>query len=158
MKQWALNGMSLYFFTPDMTADDTNGENKNTVWHLARPAPVKVDEHATEGKLLVAHGDVLDSVGKTAAQLTGLTLYTFDSDVKDSGNSQCFDGCATNWPPLYATSMDQAFGDFSVISRSENSTTTYQWAYQGLPLYFYKTDTQVGDTFGDYTSWTIARP
>lgn len=157
MMQWAINNMPLYFFTPDATADDTHGENVKSVWHVARPAPVKVDDNA-KGPLLVAHGDVLDSQGKTSAQLSGLTLYTFDSDIAESGISQCFDGCATTWPPLYATSAAQAFGDFTIISRSENSTTTYQWAYQGLPLYFYVGDSIAGDTNGDYTSWTIARP
>lgn len=157
MMQWAINDMPLYFFTPDATAADTNGENVKTVWHVARPAPVKVDDNV-KGKLLVAHGDVLDSQGKNAAQLMGLTLYTFDSDVANSGVSKCFDGCASTWPPLYATSTEQAFGDFTIISRSENSTTTFQWTYQGLPLYFYVGDSAIGDTNGDYTSWTIARP
>jgi len=157
-KQWAINDMPLYFFTPDESADDTKGENVNSTWHMARPAPVKVDVHTTEGALLAAHGTVLDSIGKTSDELQGLTLYTFDSDVKDSGISVCFDGCAATWPPLYATSEAQAFGDYTVISRAENSTTTYQWAYQGLPLYFYIGDSAVGDTTGDYPSWTIARP
>lgn len=158
MKQWAINGMPLYFFTPDLTAEDTNGENVNTVWHVARPAPVKVDEHASEGKLFVAHGDVLGSQGKTSTELTGLTLYTFDSDIKDSGVSECFGGCAVTWPPLYATAADQAFGDYTIISRNEDNTTNFQWVYQGLPLYFYVGDNQIGDTNGDYPSWTIARP
>ena len=158
MKQWAINDMPLYFFTPDTTADDVNGENVKSVWHLARPAPIKIDDHATEDLLMVAHGDVLDSQGKTAAQLTGLTLYTFDSDTVNSNVSECFDGCAVTWPPLYATSSDQAFGNFSIIPRSENNTTTFQWSYKGLPLYFYVGDSAIGDTNGDYTSWTIARP
>ncbi len=157
MMQWAINGMPLYFFSSDTTAADTNGENVNSTWHVARPAPVKVDDNA-KGKLLAAHGNVLDSLGKTAAQLTGLTLYTFDSDVANSGMSNCFDGCATTWPPLYASSAEQAFGDYTIISRSENNTTTLQWAYQGLPLYFYVGDSAIGDTNGDYTGWTIARP
>lgn len=158
MNQWAINGMPLYFFTPDLTAEDTNGENVKTVWHVARPAPVKVDEHTSEGSLFVAHGDILDSQGKTSEELKGLTLYTFDSDIKGSGVSECFDGCAVTWPPLYATSDDQAFGDFTIIPRSENNTTTFQWVYKGLPLYFYVADREIGDTNGDYPSWTIARP
>lgn len=158
MMQWAINDMPLYFFTPDTSADDINGENANNVWHIARPAPVKVDEHATKGVLLAAHGNVLASQGKTSAQLTGLTLYTFDSDVKDSGESECFNSCAVTWPPLYATSADEAFGNYTIITRDENSTTTFQWSYNGLPLYFFVGDSNVGDTGGDYPTWTIARP
>jgi len=158
MMQWAINDMPLYFFTPDTSADDVNGENAGNVWHIARPAPVKVDEHATEGSLLAAHGNVLASQGKTAEALTGLTLYTFDSDVKDSGESECFDNCAVTWPPLYANSADEAFGDYTIITRDENGTTTFQWSYQGLPLYFFVGDSEVGDTGGDYPTWKIARP
>ena len=88
----------------------------------------------------------------------GLTLYTFDDDIKDSGMSTCFDGCAVTWPPLYATNPEQAFGEYSVISRAEDNTTTYQWAYKGLPLYFFTGDSQVGDTNGDYPAWPIAQP
>jgi predicted lipoprotein with Yx(FWY)xxD motif len=158
-KQWAVNGMPLYFFTPDTSDTDTLGENVNTVWHVARPAPVKVDDHVTEGALLAAHGNVLDSQGKTSAQLTGLTLYTFDSDIIDSGVSTCFDSCAVTWPPLYATGEDEAFGDYTIISRTEaDNSETFQWVYQGLPLYFFVGDSVVGDTNGDYPTWTIARP
>lgn len=158
MKQWAINGMALYFFTPDTAQADVKGENAGTVWHIARPAPVKVDVHSSEGNLLAAHGNVLDSQGKTASELSGLTLYTFDDDVKDSGQSTCFDSCAVTWPPLYTVSADQAYGDFTVIERQENNQTTYQWSYQGLPLYFFVGDVNVGDTNGDYPTWTIARP
>ena len=64
MKQFALNGMPLYFYAGDTSAQTTLGENANQVWHIARPAPVKVDNHATKGDLLAAHGDVLASQGK----------------------------------------------------------------------------------------------
>ncbi|GAW97197.1 MULTISPECIES: hypothetical protein [Colwellia] len=158
MKQWAINDMALYFFSPDTTAADLLGENVDLTWHIARPAPVKVDNHATKGDLFAAHGNVLASQGKTSAQLMGLTLYTFDSDTANSGLSTCFDSCAMIWPPLYASSTEQAFGKFTIISRAENSGTTYQWLYKGLPLYFYIGDSLVGDTNGDYPLWTIARP
>lgn len=158
MKQWALNGMPLYFFASDNSADDVNGENIGTVWHVARPAPLRVDEHDTEGNLFVAHGDVLDSQGKTSEQLTGLTLYTFDSDEAGSGASECFDSCAVTWPPLYAAAQDQAYGEYTIITRDENNTTTLQWAYKGLPLYFFMGDSEPGDTNGNYPTWQIARP
>ena len=158
MMQWAINDMPLYFFAGDISAESTLGDRANELWRIARPAPVKVDNHASKGDLLTAHGDVLASQGKTAAQLMGLTLYTFDDDTKDSGASTCFGGCAVTWPPLYATNPEQAFGEYTIISREEDNTTTYQWAYKGLPLYFFTGDSQVGDTNGDYPAWPIARP
>jgi predicted lipoprotein with Yx(FWY)xxD motif len=36
---------------------------------------------------------------------TGMTLYTFDKDVAGSGKSVCNGPCATNWPPVQATSL-----------------------------------------------------
>ncbi|MFT5297254.1 MAG: putative lipoprotein with Yx(FWY)xxD motif [Colwellia sp.] len=160
MKQWAINGQPLYFFASDETADDTTGENVGSVWHIARPAPVKVDDDVTHGLRLVAHGDVLDSQGKTGAELQGITLYTFDNDTANSGESTCFDSCATTWPPLYATSADQAYGEYSIIERNEDNTTTFQWAYKGLPLYFLASDSAngIGAIGGLYGGWPLARP
>ena len=158
-KQWAVNGWPLYYFTPDTAAGQQNGEAVNDVWYVARPAPLRTFELATKGSALIAHGNVLPSQGKTAEELADLTLYTFDDDVAGSGESTCFGSCAVTWPPLYATSVDQAFGEYEIISRIENdSSQTLQWVYQGLPLYFFVSDSQIGDTGGDYPSWTIARP
>jgi len=158
LKQWAMNDMPLYFFAQDVTAEDTLGDNAGTVWHIARPAPVKIDDDATHGLRLVAHGDVLNSQGKTGAELQGITLYTFDNDTANSGESACFDSCASTWPPLYATAAEQAFGDYSIIEREEDNTTTFQWAYKGLPLYFLASDNDIGDIGGLYGGWPLARP
>jgi predicted lipoprotein with Yx(FWY)xxD motif len=158
LKQWAMNDMPLYFFTPDETAADTKGDNAGNVWHLARPAPVKVDDHAEHGLRLVAHGDVLNSQGKTGAELQGITLYTFDNDTANSGESACFDSCASTWPPLYASAADQAFGEYTIIERSEDNTINFQWAYKGLPLYFLASDNDIGVIGGLYGGWPLARP
>ena len=160
MKQWAINDMPLYFFAQDTTAEDIKGDGAGNVWRIARPAPVRVDDDATHGLRLVAHGDVLDSQGITGEELQGITLYTFDNDTANSGESTCFDSCATTWPPLYATSADQAYGEYSIIERSEDSTTTFQWAYKGLPLYFLASDSAngIGAIGGLYGGWPLARP
>ena len=36
-KQWAKNGMPLYFWIKDGKKGDTTGEGVNDVWHVARP-------------------------------------------------------------------------------------------------------------------------
>lgn len=157
--QWAVNGQPLYFFTGDTSAGQANGEGVGGSWWVARPAPLRVFTHDTKGYMLIANGKVLASQGKTAEQLTDLTVYTFDDDVADSGLSTCFGGCAVTWPPLYATSNDQAFGEYEIISRTESdNSTTLQWTYKGLPLYFFISDSEIGDTGGDYPTWEIARP
>lgn len=157
--QWAINGQPLYFFSSDTATEQSNGEGIGDVWWVARPAPLRVFEHDTKGSMLVANDLVLASQGKTAEQLNDLTVYTFDDDVVDSGESTCFGGCAVTWPPLYATSADQAFGDYEIINRTESDgTATLQWSYKGQPLYFFISDSDLGDTGGDYPTWEIARP
>ncbi len=159
LKQWALNDRPLYFFAGDATAGQQKGEAVNGVWWVARPAPVRVQLHSSKGAMLVANGFLLPSVGKTASALKGLTLYTFDNDVAGSGKSTCFASCAQTWPPLYAKKADQAHGAFSIIKRTEqDGTETLQWVYKDKPLYFFVSDSQLGDTFGDYPQWPIARP
>lgn len=159
LMQWAINEQPLYFFTGDTSAGQSNGESVGDVWWVARPAPVRMFSHESKGDMLVANDRVLASQGKTVEQLNDLTLYTFDDDVLDSGESTCFGGCAVTWPPLYATSADQAFGDFTIIERTESDDSeTLQWVYKGLPLYFFISDSALGDTGGDYPTWKIARP
>lgn len=87
----------------------------------------------------------------------GMTLYTFDKDVANSGKSACSGPCASNWPPLAADKDDKASGDFSIISREDG---TRQWAHKGKPLYHYKADTKPGDKAGDNFRdiWHAAKP
>jgi predicted lipoprotein with Yx(FWY)xxD motif len=87
----------------------------------------------------------------------GMTLYTFDKDVVGSGKSVCNGPCATNWPPLMATTTDKATGDFSVITRDDG---TQQWAVKGKPVYFWIKDSKPGDKTGDGVNkvWQTAKP
>lgn len=87
----------------------------------------------------------------------GMTLYTFDKDVADSGKSACNGPCATNWPPLYATDGDKASGDYSIITRDDGKK---QWALKGKPLYYWAKDKKPGDRTGDGFNnvWHVAKP
>jgi predicted lipoprotein with Yx(FWY)xxD motif len=76
----------------------------------------------------------------------GMTLYTFDKDVANSGKSVCNEGCIAAWPALTATGTDKAAGDFTVITRDDGSK---QWAHKGKPLYLWVNDKKPGDTTGD---------
>lgn len=157
--QWSINGKALYFYGGDTAVNQQNGEGLGDAWFVARPAPLRIFSHETKGEMLVATHTVLESVGNSSGQLNQLTLYTFDEDVLDSGESACFGNCADVWPPLYATSLEDSFGNYGVISRTEDDgSNTFQWTYKGLPLYFFIGDQQLGDTGGDYPTWQIARP
>ncbi|RYY76851.1 MAG: hypothetical protein EOO52_04980 [Gammaproteobacteria bacterium] len=154
-KQWALNDMPLYFFLGDTAAGETKGEGVGGKWLVARGAPVAVSNHSTKGKVFIAHGNLVAATGTADTAHTNFTLYTFDNDVTGSGISTCNGGCVSAWPPLYANSTAQAFGDFSIVTRDSGEK---QWAYKGKPLYFYVGDSAAGDVNGEYTDWIIARP
>ena len=87
----------------------------------------------------------------------GMTLYTFDKDVADSGKSVCNGPCASNWPPLMASGSDSASGDYTVITRDDGAR---QWAVKGKPVYFWAKDSKPGDKTGDGFNkvWQTAKP
>jgi predicted lipoprotein with Yx(FWY)xxD motif len=87
------------------------------------------------------------------------TVYTFNSDTP--GVSNCKGGCASTWPPLTVangqtpTGGPGVTGALGTISRDDGSL---QVTYKGLPLYFFHSDSQAGDTKGNYTGWSLVKP
>jgi predicted lipoprotein with Yx(FWY)xxD motif len=83
----------------------------------------------------------------------GMSLYTWDKD--EAGVSNCYDKCATNWPPALADASATADGDFTLVDRKDG---TKVWAYKGMPLYLWAKDTKPGDTTGDGVggTWHLA--
>jgi len=149
-RQWAYHGLPLYFFKNDTAAGQTTGKAIAN-WQLARPIPVTRQNDATKGEFLIGKGYLLNSQGMADQSKSGFSLYTFAKDTL--GQSNCGTACIGNWPPLYAAADAQSAGDFSVITRSDNSK---QWAYNGQPLYFYAGDSIAGDIKGQITNWSLA--
>lgn len=75
---------------------------------------------------------------------SGMTLYTFDKDVANSGKSACNGPCAALWPPVAATGSEN--GDYSAVTRDDGSK---QLAYKGKPVYLFAKDQKPGDMMGD---------
>ncbi|WP_028957558.1 hypothetical protein [Sulfitobacter sp. 20_GPM-1509m] len=82
--------------------------------------------------------------GGVLADGKGMTLYIFDKDAP--GTSNCYAGCAANWPPFVAKAGASADGDFSLVTRKDGAE---QWAFKGMPLYYWAGDSKPGDTNGD---------
>jgi predicted lipoprotein with Yx(FWY)xxD motif len=74
----------------------------------------------------------------------GMTLYTYDKDA--AGKTNCYDKCATNWPPLKAEAGAKADGDWTIVDRTDGSK---MWAYEGRPVYTFIKDEKAGDVNGD---------
>lgn len=87
----------------------------------------------------------------------GRTLYVFSRDVAGSGKSNCVDTCAANWPALGVAATAKPIGDYTIITRAGGQQ---QWAYKGMPLYYFVKDTKAGDRSGDGVGgvWKVARP
>lgn len=86
----------------------------------------------------------------------GRTLYTYDPD--QVGKSNCQDTCLTGWPAYTAEPVPGAVVD-SQVSRL-NDGGDRQWAWKGMPLYYFIGDTKPGDRIGDGSSdvWHIVKP
>ena len=102
------------------------------------------------------HAQPLQAVNGVLTGPNGMTLYTFDKDVAGDGQSACNGACATNWPPLTATSAPAGEG-YSLIQRADGSK---QVAYKGKPLYYWIKDGKPGDKTGDGVNnlWRTAKP
>ena len=93
---------------------------------------------------------------------TGLTVYIFTKDVKDSGKSECTGGCLETWPALTVpaggtpTGGPGVTGELGTITRADDGSL--QVTYNGLPLYFFKNDKEPGDLAGVYENWETVAP
>lgn len=63
---------------------------------------------------------------------SGSRLFVYKGDAP--GKSNCNQGCASAWPPLYVSDghSSQQIGNWTVIVRDDGSK---QWAYKGQPVY-----------------------
>ena len=92
---------------------------------------------------------------------SGLTVYTFTKDVKDSGKSNCTGGCIDTWPALTVPAGATPSGGASLTGKLGTITRddgTLQVTYNGMPLYFFKNDKAPGDANGIYEYWEAVKP
>ena len=86
-------------------------------------------------------------LGTILTDAAGRTLYTFTKD--QSGVSNCYDTCATYWPPLMSDAAPTAQagfnGNFGTTTRTDGS---HQVTYNGMPLYYFIADSKPGDVHG----------
>lgn len=82
------------------------------------------------------------SAGIWLTDSAGRTLYL---NIKDKGTtSNCYDACATKWPPLTTTKPVTVTGQYTVPSDLGSITRTdgaKQVTYGGHPLYYFTGDT-----------------
>jgi predicted lipoprotein with Yx(FWY)xxD motif len=90
-------------------------------------------------------GAINSDIGRVIVSAkTGMTLYTFRKDTKNTSN--CYNDCAAAWPPFAAAASAKADGPLGIIDRADG---TRQWTLQGKPLYFWAGDSARGDVTGN---------
>lgn len=92
--------------------------------------------------------------GTRLTNAQGMTLYQFESDLREPGKSTCNDDCAVKHPPLLAADIPAQIPDnWTLIERDDG---TQQWAFNGMPLYTSKMDSHKGSDYGQGQGWIVA--
>jgi predicted lipoprotein with Yx(FWY)xxD motif len=158
--QVTYNTWPLYYYEKDKAAGDVVGQEVGGVWFVVSAAGEKVEAAATEvateaatepaaaaGATTVALGKN-DQLGSFLVDDKGMTLYLFTKDTPNTSN--CYDKCATAWPPLLTTGAPAAGEgvDASKLGTTNRTDGTVQITYNGWPLYYYAKDKTAGDVVG----------
>ncbi len=145
--QVTYNGIALYYWAKDTKSGDTTGNRVGRVWWVVPPATVYAQRVPKVGNVLVGP--------------KGMTLYMFTKDTADTSN--CYDACATNWPPLTVKAATDVIpgvnlhGKFGTATRKDGAL---QVTYNGMPLYYWKDDKAIGDSLGEGVGkvWFVVAP
>jgi predicted lipoprotein with Yx(FWY)xxD motif len=126
------------------------------------PAPVEQTTTGTPSTAMAPSDNIYKTMtdatkGAYLTDFQGMTLYTFDKDT--AGVSNCSGSCITLWPPYTsgATAQVTMPANITVITRTDGSK---QFAWNGMPLYYYSKDTKAGDVTGDGVGgvWHLVKP
>jgi predicted lipoprotein with Yx(FWY)xxD motif len=104
----------------------------------------------------------IGSKGTLIVAGNGMTVYTFTTDIPNSGKSECTGACLATWPALTVPAGSKpsagsgAVGELGTITRSDDGSL--QVTYNGLPLYYFSGDRAAGDANGVYTGWEAVKP
>lgn len=88
-------------------------------------------------------------LGNILASSSGMTLYIFMKDTP--GTSNCYDKCATNWPPLTVSagaSLNGGNGISAKLGTTQRKDGTMQLTVNNMPVYFFGKDKSAGDANG----------
>jgi predicted lipoprotein with Yx(FWY)xxD motif len=140
-----------YVFNTKSNTDNTYG---NTATNNQYIPPKKQGSTTTNTASQIITTKTSSSLGQYLADGQGKTLYTYGGDT--AGKSNCTGSCLTDWPVYTSTTTTNLPANVTVINRSDN---TKQYAYKGLPLYYFSGDTSAGMVTGDgVNNFHLAKP
>jgi predicted lipoprotein with Yx(FWY)xxD motif len=80
----------------------------------------------------------------------GMVLYTYDKDTKGAAKANCTGGCVMTWPAYTAAAGAAAGGDWTIVDGlDKDGKAIKQWAYKGMPVYYFARDTMPNQATGD---------
>ncbi|HLO13436.1 MAG TPA: hypothetical protein VK206_01310 [Anaerolineales bacterium] len=158
--QVTYNGWPLYYFAKDKAPGDVTGQDVGSVWFVVSASGDKVESAqateapaATQAPAAASGGTTValgkdDKLGPFLVDDKGMSLYLFTKDTPNTSN--CYDKCATAWPPLLTTGAPVAGEglDASKLGTTNRTDGTVQVTYNGWPLYYYQKDKAPGDVTG----------
>lgn len=118
----------------------------------------QIEPGTGEAVLMTAESEEL---GEIVVDADGMTVYMFDQDTQDSGESTCEGQCLANWPPVTTESeepeVEGVTGEVGTITGTDGST---QLTLNGWPLYYFSGDSAAGDTNGQGVNevWWVLDP
>jgi predicted lipoprotein with Yx(FWY)xxD motif len=88
------------------------------------------------------------ALGQFLADEKGMALYLFTKDDKNVSN--CYDKCATAWPPLLSAGQPKGLDGINaaLLGTTQRKDGMLQVIYNGYPLYYYAKDEKPGDVKG----------
>lgn len=120
----------------------------------ATAAPAATQAPASGGVVITTAAGILTGP-------TGMALYTRSGD--SATTSSCTGGCLTAWPALVvpaggtATGGTGVSGTIATLTRADNGAI--QVTYNGLPLYYFASDSAAGTATGDGVGgFSVAKP
>jgi predicted lipoprotein with Yx(FWY)xxD motif len=107
----------------------------------------------SSGAGVAATGAVLKtastSLGTVVVTSSGMTVYAFDKDTKNSGKSACNTGCSGLWPAVTTTAGSPTVeGVSATVGTITRADGTKQVTLDGRPLYTYSGDSGAGAVSG----------
>jgi predicted lipoprotein with Yx(FWY)xxD motif len=129
----------------------------------AQPTTAPTQPAVTQAAAVTVKAKAVGTAGTILVDgTTGMTLYLFTKDVKDSGKSSCTAGCLDTWPALTVDAGETPTGGTGVTGTlatiERDDTGALQVTYNGKPLYFFKNDKAPGDLNGVYEFWETVKP
>ena len=160
--QWAYQSHPLYTWSQEEepgevatnvglieTANQKLAQSATVAGSLLPPEGWRVARFEPGASMAVPDGIdvrlVSSAQGVVLTDFAGFTLYAFEGDAADDGQTCSDEGCEIEWLPVVAPALALDVGDFSVVTRADGSR---QWAYLGQPLYRYSSDLLPGDVHG----------